>query len=432
MDSSKQFFDSVKRLEELTKTFPDEIRKAKTPEEMQQKLQELTELAAKITKPLEEIYGNLEQSFLPVEGSAAEPENDLLKAHPEWIESASTAKIYADLMPYINLELAENPKANSEPLFFVIAAAAKRARADGQEIPRLKAEDAAETYKKELPRATAKRVEILTYPLDKPNNSIWRLLEPDETDGETIFVFDVTRDGEEPGKATVTYSINFDALSEVGIDKQLTPHDKRVYIAVAALWNGGNKTMTATQIYKMMGSSKQPNDGDISKINDSLTKMGAARITLDNAKEATVYSNYKRFQYDAPLLPFERISLYQNNAFTDSAIRLFREPPLITFAKQRKQITVINQKLLESPVSKTIKHLMIDDYLIREISHMKNTKTKRNRKMLYDTIFKECKITETKDRSRQKDYIKKYLDHYKECNFIKGYSLLKDGIIIDL
>lgn len=432
MDSSKQFFDSVKRLEELTKIFPDEIRKAKTPEEMQAKLQELTELAAQISGPLEEIYGNLEQSFSPVEGSAAEPENDLLKAHPEWVESASAAKIYADLMPYVNRELAENPKASSEPLFFVIAAAAKRARADGQEIPRLKAEDAAEAYKKDLLRTIAKSVQTLEYPLDKPDNNIWRLLEPDESDGKINISFDTTKDGDEPGTAIVTYSINFDALSEVGINKQLTPYDKRVYIAVASLWNGGNETMTATQIYKMMGSDVQPNDGDINKINDSLTKMGAARITLDNAKESQVYGNYQHFKYDAPLLPFERISVYQNNAYTDSAIRLYREPPLITFAKQRKQITVINQKLLESPISKTTKHLMIDDYLIREISHMKNKKAKRNKKMLYDTLFKECKITDSKDRRRQKDYIKKYLDHYKECHFIKGYVLVKDGIIINL
>ena len=432
MESSKQFFDSVKQLRELSASFPDEIRKAKTPEEMQAKLQELSELAEQITKPLEEIYGNLEQSFSPVEGSSADPENDLLKAHPEWIESASAAKIYADLMPYINLELTENPKASNEPLVFVLAAAAKRARADGLEIPRLKAEDAAESYKKDVPRAIAKSVNKLLNPLDKVNSNIWDILESAETNGQLGIYFDMTKKGDKPEKALVTYSINFDALSEldVKITKQLTPYDKRVYIAVAALWNGGNEIITATQIYKLMGNRGQPKSDDVQKIKDSILKMGAAWITIDNEKESSAYKNYIRFPYQGYLLPFEWRPLIINNMFTDAAIHLFREPPMISFAKQRKQITTIEQKVLESPISKTNANLMLEDYLLERIGHMKSEKSKAPNKILYSTLYEKCRITTSKQRSRTPEKIKRYLGHYQGCGYIDGYKMEKDGIII--
>ncbi len=297
------------------------------------------------------------------------------------------------------------------------------------------AEDAIETVEQaaeELPRIISNPTDLLTYPLDKPNSRIWNLLTATDPNGQLSLDFVTSKKGNKQD-AIVCYSISFDALgSDVKITKQLTPFDKRVYIAAAALFNGGNDVISATQIYKMMGNSGQPKTEQIQKINDSLTKMGAARVYLDNQQETTVNRKYSRFSYDASLLPFERLSAYINNTRTESAIHLFREPPLITFARERGQVTGLTRRLLESPISKTDANLQLEDYLLERIGHMKNPKSKSPRKMLFSTIYERCGIKSRMQRSRAPEKIRRYLDHYKKCEWIKGYTMAADSITINV
>jgi hypothetical protein len=126
----------------------------------------------------------------------------------------------------------------------------------------------------------------------------------------------------------------------------------------------------------------------------------------------------------------ERISAIVNGQTTDSAIHLFREPPLISFARERKQITTVSRKLLESPLSQTDSNLQIEDYLIEQISHIKSPKSKLKNKLLFETIFEKCNIKTPNQRARARETITKLLDHYKKHNFIKDYKKSPDGITI--
>ena len=206
----------------------------------------------------------------------------------------------------------------------------------------------------------------------------------------------------------------------------------RVYLAASDLYNAGNDTITATQIYKAMGYNSNPTSEQLRKIFDSLTKMGSARLYIDNAQEAQAYKKYTHFQYDAPLLPFERKTVCFYNTATDFAIHLFREPPLITFAKERKQITCLPKGLLKSPISKTNSNLRIENYLIERIGHMKSPKSRTPKKMLYKTIFDNCGITESKQKQRAIKIISRILDYHKEKNWIQGYKTDKEGVTIEL
>lgn len=270
----------------------------------------------------------------------------------------------------------------------------------------------------------------LDYPLDKINANIWRLLKDADKTGQLTFA--VEKRGSKK-TADIIYSLNFEALEEqtgVTITKKLTAFDKRVYIAAGALFNKGYDVVTPAQIYIAMGNTGRPNANDIKKINDSLTKMQAAHIYLNNESEHQLYKKIDRFIYDASLLPMERISAVVNGQTVDSAIHFFREPPLISFARERKQITTVSRHLLESPLSKTDANLLIDDYLIERIAHIKNSKGKSSNKLLYETIYDKCQITTKMQRSRAKEKISKYLDHYKECKYIKDYKEEADGITI--
>ena len=303
---------------------------------------------------------------------------------------------------------------------------------DGETVPEFIREAIqhaqAAAYKASLPASTAKRAKIIEYPVDKVNSTIWNLLQ--ETTGRQIkFALKAEKDGSKK-PLNIYYSIDFDQLEESGIKitKKLQPFDKRVYIAISALYNAGNNVITLTQIYFAMGNTGRPPKYTLQKIQDSITKMTAARVFVDNTEESQTY-NYPRFKYDGALLPLERATAVINGQLADAAIHIFREPPVMTFAKQRRQITSITVKVLQSPISKTDANLIIDDYLIERITAAKN----RNKpsKILYETLYEKTGITEKKQRQRAPEKIKTYLDHYKSCGLISGYKMLKDGIQIE-
>lgn len=293
---------------------------------------------------------------------------------------------------------------------------------------------AKELEKAKSTKITARPTERVDFPLDKPNREIWDLISGAKYNNQlqlATVTIDTSR-GKKKRETGIIYGISFDKLEEAApnlkITKQLTQYDKRVYIAAAAIFNAGNEVTSATQIYRVMGNTGKPKAADVKKINDSLTKMGAARVYLNNSHEAKTYKGYPVFKYDADLLPFERISASVNGQITETAIHFFREPPLMTFAKERKQITTLPLQLLESPVSKTDANLAIDDYLLERISHIK--KGKANPKILYESLYEKCRITTKKQKQRTPEKIRRYLDHYKQCKFIYDYAEESDGIYI--
>jgi hypothetical protein len=295
-----------------------------------------------------------------------------------------------------------------------------------------------EQITKEIPRITPNMPDAIKYPLDKPNSMLWNFAQEmcEQHDRQNPLAFDTTSDKDKrSGKeALIYYAIDFNEIEGEGvkITKQLTPFDKRVYFTVANLFNAGNDVITATQIHKLMGNKGLPKAGQLQRIHDSLTKMGAAHIYIDSTQEVKINKGYTKFKYDASLLPFERISAYVKGVLTENAIHLFREPPLFTFARERKQITAFPRKILESPVNKTDGNLMLEDYLLFRISRMKND-PKLPKKILYTKIYEKCSIpADRKKRQRVRETVDRYLEHLKDMSYIMGYSPAENGVTIKI
>ncbi len=278
-----------------------------------------------------------------------------------------------------------------------------------------------------IPRVNNTPIDKLDFPLDKVNSYIWRLLE-DDLQGQLAFDMSPSKSAK---KADVIYTINFSEIgNELSITKRLEPFDKRVYMAIAALYKAGNTTVSLGQIYHAMGNNGTPGLNDKTAINNSITKMRRAMIFLNNKKEVDVYKNRVPFEYEDYLLPCKIIRAFVNGQITDSAVRLYDEPPVIRFARERNQITTIPRSLLDTPLNKTRQNILIEDYLIDRISHMKNTKSKLSNKILYKTIFENTEIKTAKQQGRAKNKIRQLLDFYKKQAFIKDYREGSDGITI--
>lgn len=285
-----------------------------------------------------------------------------------------------------------------------------------------------------------KRINELLFPLDKFNTTVWNMpiseLNMLEKDDNGHVKIKAEKSGSKK-EINILYSIDFDAVDgDIKITKQLDAFDKRVYIAVAALFNAGNQFITVKQIYDAMGHKDasgferrtNPGASDVKKINDSLTKMRSTLIYLNNEEEARAYK-YDLFIYDSNLLPFERATVKVNGQLAP-VIHPFREPPLVTFAREHKQITPIKRELLNTPLNKTNENISIEDYLLIRIAHAKTGTL--NRKILFSTICAEARITEKKQRQRATQKIYTLLDYYKKCGHIKGYKKLADGVQLEL
>ena len=279
-----------------------------------------------------------------------------------------------------------------------------------------------EQLKEQPVKADIQKADKINYPVDKVNNNLWGTLE-NTSDGQ--LAFSTVKTGKQK-EVTILAAINFVNMEGVKITKKLTNFDKRVYIAVAALWNAGNKVITLTQIHYAMGNTKRPAAYQLEKINEAVSKMTTAKLFLDNALEVEKLKyNYGKFKYDGALLPMERMTATIKGQLSDAAIHIFREPPLMTFARERNQITTFDVKLLQSPVSKTDGNLAIEDYLLERIAGAKQAASKGKKvvinTILYETLFQKVGITDRKQKSRAIEKIKTYLDYYKSNGYIKSY-----------
>lgn len=281
---------------------------------------------------------------------------------------------------------------------------------------------------KAAPAVMAKEPKDVKFPIDKVNKDIWNLLEYN-TGGQITFQrYNVATPGKNP--IDILFSLDFSDFQNVLISKKLEPYDKRVYISVGALFDAGYDIVTIQNIYNAMGYTGRVGAADIKKINNALTKLAAARILIDNLNEANANeSKYPHFKYDGSLLPMERIQAIINGQTIEAAIHVFRYPPMLDFAKQRKQITAVNIKLLDTPLNKTNENIAIEDYLLEEIARIKNKK--RNNKMLYQTICENAGIKSAKQQKRAQEKIKKLLKYYQDCGHILSFKEQKDGIIIN-
>lgn len=275
---------------------------------------------------------------------------------------------------------------------------------------------------KEVPAVIVKRLNDIDFPVDKINKDIWTLLEYNP-DGQITFARYNVANKSSKEDIYINVSLDFNDLEFTHITRKLEPYDKRVYLAMATLFNHGYDVISVSQIYHTMGCTGTAGDNDKQKINDSITKLHGAHLFVDNQAEADTYSKL-HFKYDGSLLPMERKTAYFNGQLTEGAIHLFREPPMVSFARERKQITTVPIKLLETPLNKTNQNLALEDYLLEQIAHMKRGSI--TNKMLYQTIYENTGIKDKKQKQRAPEKIKKILSYYQSCGHIKAFDMESD------
>lgn len=259
-----------------------------------------------------------------------------------------------------------------------------------------------------------KKVECVVYPLDKLNKSIWSGLE------SNTYSVKVEKQGSRE-EVLVTLALRFHG-------EPLNAFDKRVYLAIYALYNAGNEYMSAGMIFRTMGGKGYPRTEKFEKIKQSIIKMAMVHISIDNAEEASKY-NYPRFrEVGANLLACEYESETEiKTRKTEYCLHLLSKPLLMRYAEEHKQLTTYTPEQFQCPLSMTEPNCAIDDYFRYRIARTSG----KTLKVLHTSLYKYCHF-DRKMAYKARERFPDFLNFYVKVGLIQSYSLETDAISINL
>lgn len=358
------------------------------------------------------------------------------------------AEVTGELAPFIDKEL-QDPKYNGATIAELYDSAERDANGEPlansllmQAVKAARAAAVVELERPALPAIIVRDIPELQYMMDKGNRNLWGPIWntlASSPPGQQTFLFNMANSEDKRLKIDLPLmvSINFNELNGIQVTKKLTSFDKRVYTAVASLYNAENENLPVQTIYKHMGYKGRAGTTDKEKIRNSLLKMMGALITIDNSAEASRY-NYPHYRYHGALIYAEIIEKCEvNGGIADGVFHILKEPALMAFARGRDQIATVSLEMLQTPLSKTEENLSIEDYLIWRIKRAKHKKEHGSHKINYTKIFEATGIpTEPKtdaDRKRKKrapEKIKELLDYYRQIGEISRHKEQKDSITI--
>lgn len=305
-----------------------------------------------------------------------------------------------------------------------------------------------------LPIIGTSPTDKLNTPVDRVNFLAWNDFK--ETGGQIRFNMMSAADKRNPERQqlniSMLYALSFADDPDIKTTKELNHYDRRLMQGIDTIYTtdtDDRHIYLYSDIFHAMGGKGNPSENQRKKIDSSLTKQGTARVYMNNKKEAAEY-NYPEIHYDGNILEFERIRVIYNGQEV-TAVKVNRRPAMMDFAAQRKQITDVPLKVLQSGISQTDGHLRIEDYLLYRISRAKNDlaslqekQQKKYTKERQQEINAARKLTilmqtfheyagtagKKKDlRGRAEETAGRYLKHYKSCGYITDYKIISSDRI---
>lgn len=226
-------------------------------------------------------------------------------------------------------------------------------------------------------------------------------------------------------KVTFTYEgVDIQARNE------FTAFDREVHDSIVSLYISGNKIVTPSMVYRTMtGKTKTEfvNPSTIKEILKSIDKCLFSKIMIDATEELSQY-NLTKAVFSGNLIYAKSVSLEFNGKLVNS-YEILATPILYEYASEKNQLAKIPLKLLDTPLNKTKDTIVLQGYLIRRIESMKSPKSRTSNVILYETIYKFCKIeTATRQKlERTRNDVKIMLDYWVQQGYISSYEETTQG-----
>jgi len=238
---------------------------------------------------------------------------------------------------------------------------------------------------------------------------------------------------------TTTYNVNVDlSAPELKGTENITEYDKSVHnMAVSIGKVNEHGFFTAKQVatallYGDNPSNSNPSKQQIGAVTKSIEKLALIRVTIDwtehirlnNKGDMPEGASFKVTDYMLPVRKYtatiggQKVEGYQ---FIDRD----NYTPLHQYATSVGQIGQHPVKMLNIPINLDQQKIVIRDFLLEEIAHIKN-RTNWNNTISVDRLLEVAgESSQTIDRTKKKRLlkaVKDMLDYWKKKGYIKGYK----------
>lgn len=238
--------------------------------------------------------------------------------------------------------------------------------------------------------------------------------------------------GEIVSTFTIKNSDDYDGTDPLNV------FDDSVASACMSEWEAGNRYTTPAIILRAITGKKTGANGGTANgavnpdqraaIINSLQKLMGTIISID------LTDTNKKLGYDgttkitSAILPAKIVAKTINGQIVDEVIYFDRESPLLTVAKQRKQLLTYDAELLDVPnQNNTPLVIMIKNYVMQRIQEIKLHKMTPT--LTIEDIFKKCRISDATKRTKQhaRECLEKFFAHLQEKGEIDSFELTKKG-----
>ncbi len=311
--------------------------------------------------------------------------------------------------------------------------------------------------------AMEKRPQISLLPILPANNTIKTFSSPDTLVSKELFAYKnlpvkdmvhVERRGTKP--IPVEYSAILLDQNNISTTYQLDPFDRVVFDAAITLYLQ-NPYNSFTERHILQAFSGQhffsdTSDAMIERIHNSIEKMRITLVTINvklqfdtwNIRGEEYGVNESTGEYKSYLLPVQSGKFRTRNGKEVTAYSMIVEPPLLSYAKATKQLVTYPYESLQpkkrngKPLSTTPDAVIINHYLQRRVSIMKNKKENKRlgtneNKIRYESIYgqfgeKPSDPERAKtERVRIREKTTEILDSMKRDKLITGYKIHYKG-----
>ena len=236
---------------------------------------------------------------------------------------------------------------------------------------------------------------------------------------------------------TTTYSVNVDLTApELKGTENITEFDQSIHdIAISVALSNEYRFFTARQLAKLLlyGNDKKtsrPSPQQIGAITKSIEKQSLVRLTIDYTEHIRLNNKGKLPEGDSYsitnyMLPIKKYTATINGKEVNG-YQFIDNPPLYEYAVQVGQIGEHPVKMLSVPINLDEQKIVIRDFLLREIAHMKNEHNNWNNTISVDRLLEvageDPKTIDRIKKSRLLDAVEKMLKYWKEEELITGYK----------
>lgn len=223
------------------------------------------------------------------------------------------------------------------------------------------------------------------------------------------------------------------------IIEPLNEFDRNVMDAIATLYRGPGQWISYEDIYRAIIGKKKTyfiETGQVDMVRDSIKKFLCCSVEIriiDYAEDSSIRESLKEngvreLFRERILLPCDIMEETVDGKGVVQGIYLQETPPLIDYINEFEQASLFPILIVDTPLVKTRKTIMLQSYVLRGIDKMYRDRAAgiENANFvkldeIYDLIGD--KIINEKSRTRKK--VTDLLAYWKKTNYIEGYNEIK-------